>query len=246
MGIPSRYVHNEAHAFVEVYVPRRGWIRIDLGGAAVDFNVRNTTNKLLHLPAERDGFPKPGGFEASYSHRLGTGQAEADIDGDGKGEHIDGAPIHSTGTPRPGPADTPQGDGVAPGEMADPVSPGHLTFPGQPEASRAPAEETPILQPTRVRILEAPHNVFRSDRFPIRGMLTTQEGLPLSNERVEGYLVPKGESHPATFIHVGGAVTNPRGEVTIDVMVPPTAALGPWSIHLFFAGSTTLTHCHSD
>ncbi|HET9623243.1 MAG TPA: transglutaminase domain-containing protein, partial [Kofleriaceae bacterium] len=35
IGIPTRFVENEAHAFVEVWFPTRGWQRIDLGGAAL-------------------------------------------------------------------------------------------------------------------------------------------------------------------------------------------------------------------
>jgi hypothetical protein len=34
LGIPTRYVENEAHAFVEVWFPERNWQRIDLGGAS--------------------------------------------------------------------------------------------------------------------------------------------------------------------------------------------------------------------
>src|SRR5690606_14975587 len=34
LGIPARFVSNEAHAFTEVWVPESGWIRIDLGGAS--------------------------------------------------------------------------------------------------------------------------------------------------------------------------------------------------------------------
>ena len=40
LGIPARYVSNEAHVFVEAYVPGQGWLRIDLGGGAQGMNVR--------------------------------------------------------------------------------------------------------------------------------------------------------------------------------------------------------------
>src|SRR5262249_13598204 len=39
LGIPTRFVENEAHAFVEVWFPSRGWQRIDLGGAALRMEV---------------------------------------------------------------------------------------------------------------------------------------------------------------------------------------------------------------
>lgn len=245
LGILSRYVHNEAHAFVEVYVPKRGWLRIDLGGAAADFNLRNTADKVLHVPPEADALPKPEGFDTSYSHRLGTGQGDADIDGDGVGEHIEGTPAETAGPPRPGPADSPQGDAVPPGEAGDPgAEPPELTFPGQAPVA-APGAETPMLRPTSLRVMTAPVSVFRSDVFEVRGRLT-QEGQPVPNERVQAYLVPKGEYAPDTFLRVGAGTTDSRGMVDIEVTVPPTVALGPWSLYLFFEGGDTLQHSHSD
>ena len=246
MGILSRYVHNEAHAFVEVYVPRRGWLRVDLGGAASDFNLRNSADKVLHVPPEGDKLPKPEGFDTSYSHRLGSGQGEADIDGDGDGEPIEGTPSETAGAPRPGPADTPQPDDVGPGEAVDNVDgEPELNFPGQADPS-APGHETPLRRPTRVKVVTAPTSVFRADSFDVRGQLTTEEGIPLSGKAVEAFLVPKGEFAPETFIRVGEGTTDARGMVDIEVAVPPTVALGPWSLYLFFKGGETLQHAHSE
>lgn len=246
LGILSRYIHNEAHAFVEVYVPKRGWLRVDLGGAAVDFDLRNTNDKVLHSPPEPDSLPKPPGFESSYSHRLGEGQGEADINGDGVGEHIEGTPSETAGPTRTGPADTPQGDAVPPGEEGDTVEDPDLTFPGQPMDVAAPGEETPLLRPTRLKVVTAPRSVFRADAFEVRGRLTTEQGLPLAGKDVEAFLVPKGEYAPETFIRVGAGLTDARGMVDIEVTVPPTVALGPWSLYLFFKGGDTLQHAHSD
>jgi len=50
LGIPTRLVTNEAHAFVEVWFPERNWQRIDLGGAALKMDVAGANNKTLHRP----------------------------------------------------------------------------------------------------------------------------------------------------------------------------------------------------
>lgn len=63
LGYAARYVFNEAHVFVEVFIPgdRAGWLRIDLGGGADELRVHNAENKSLHEPAH-DPFAQPEGF----------------------------------------------------------------------------------------------------------------------------------------------------------------------------------------
>lgn len=53
MGLPVRMVENEAHAFVEVWLPA-GWQRIDLGGATSDFTVVGGRDRTLHRPRYGD------------------------------------------------------------------------------------------------------------------------------------------------------------------------------------------------
>jgi hypothetical protein len=133
-GMLARYVNNEAHSFVEVMVPRRGWLRIDLGGAAVDFDVHNSMDKVLHVPPEPDSLPQPKEFASSYSHRLGRGEPEADVNGDGEEESLDGVP-ENLSRQRPGPADQPQDS--SPND--DAPTPEELGF-GEPPGSDAPPE----------------------------------------------------------------------------------------------------------
>jgi len=75
IGIPTRFIENEAHAFVEVWFPGRGWQRIDLGGAALRMDVQGADNKTLHRPRADDPFEKPRAYKQSYT------QLEGDIQG---------------------------------------------------------------------------------------------------------------------------------------------------------------------
>lgn len=61
LGIPARYVFNEAHVFVEAWVPGKdqGWVRIDLGGGAERLVVRGADDKVRHRPSGRDPFVQP-------------------------------------------------------------------------------------------------------------------------------------------------------------------------------------------
>ena len=63
LGIPTRYVYNEAHAFVEVYWPTKGWRRIDLGGSAEDILMRagERQNHRVH-DAVDESLPTPPAY----------------------------------------------------------------------------------------------------------------------------------------------------------------------------------------
>ncbi len=64
-GIPARYVENELHVFVEVYLPRQGWRRINLGGAALDDQLAGADDKPVHRPRGEDPLPRPPAFLAN-------------------------------------------------------------------------------------------------------------------------------------------------------------------------------------
>lgn len=79
LGYAARYVFNEAHVFVEVYIPgeRPGWLRIDLGGGADELRVHNAKGKGLHAPAGADPFEQPEGFGDLAGAARATGLPEA-------------------------------------------------------------------------------------------------------------------------------------------------------------------------
>lgn len=62
LGIPARYVENEVHVFVEVWVPRMGWRRVNLGGAPLDPERVGGEGKALYPEKGGDPFPKPAAF----------------------------------------------------------------------------------------------------------------------------------------------------------------------------------------
>ncbi len=247
LGIMARYVHNEAHAFVEVLIPRRGWLRIDLGGAAVDFNVHNASDKLLHSPPDVDPFTQPESFARSYSRQLGQGETEADIDDDGALDTITGVP--DLAQPKLGPGDTPQAN-PEPGadeQVDSEVEDEALSFPTPEGLPDEPAPASPTQMPSTLVIDtdSALSNIYRGDIFKISGVLTDAQGPPLARERVEAYLVPKGRNSPEDFIPVGSGVTDASGKVQIEATVPDTLALGRWALYLYYRGSENYLNSHS-
>ena len=63
IGIPARYITNEAHAFVEVWVPGVGWLQVDLGGGSNELDVENARDKAMHHPRQPDPFPRPAPYQ---------------------------------------------------------------------------------------------------------------------------------------------------------------------------------------
>jgi len=72
LGIPARFVMNEAHAWVEVKMMNVGWMRIDLGGAAHGLDARNADDRPVYRAAHPDPLPRPQAYEDSYSQLGGS------------------------------------------------------------------------------------------------------------------------------------------------------------------------------
>lgn len=63
LGLPTRMVRNEAHAWVEVY-DARIWHRVDLGGAAERLDTERDPGQPMHAPPS-DPFTWPAGSESA-------------------------------------------------------------------------------------------------------------------------------------------------------------------------------------
>jgi hypothetical protein len=78
LGIPARYVGNEAHAWVELYIPNTGWSRVDLGGWDVPLDARAPSERPRFDPGIRDSFPRPQQYQQQFSASATAGGAAAD------------------------------------------------------------------------------------------------------------------------------------------------------------------------
>jgi len=76
LGIPARFVQNEAHAWAEVKVAEIGWMRLDLGGAAEGLDTRSLGDRPMHRPTAPDPWPRPLAYEESYSRAAEIARAQ--------------------------------------------------------------------------------------------------------------------------------------------------------------------------
>jgi transglutaminase-like putative cysteine protease len=227
LGIPTRYVQNEAHAFVEVWFPLRSWQRIDLGGAALRMNVSGADDKKMHVPRSEDPFMKPPEYKNQYTQLEGdiTGLSEAQ-----KADRKNAPPSGALGT-NAGNAGT---GGSAPGGASvfgtgsggtasgpDRISPD----PNLPVKSQDPRKPTPDLLVT-----QADTTAFRGDQFHVEGLVRVG-GKGLANHRVNIFLAPAGRGGEGA-IAIGHALTRNDGTFSTEVPVPPGIDLAKYEVRL--------------
>ena len=211
LGIPTRYVQNEAHAFIEVWFPERRWQRIDLGGAALRMDVVNAEDKRLHTPRAEDPFAKPQEYKQQYT------QLEGDIRGLTSKQIEDrhkpnGAPSGSLG------ASSGNGSG---GGGPDRITPD----PSLPTVTQDPKKLTP-----RLDVTTADTSAFRGDVVHVEGRVVAQ-GKPVVDHPVDVFLAPAGR-HGAGPIPLGRAVSDATGRFTQEFTVPGSLNLATYEIYL--------------
>ena len=172
LGIPTRLVANEAHAFVEVWFPDRGWQRIDLGGAALRMDVAGANNKTLHRPRAEDPSTKPPEYAQSYTQLEGDVRGLSDQQLADKRKPLDQSP--------PSGATSAGGTSSAP----DRITPD----PTLPAVTQDPKKPTP-----RLLVTQASTSAYRGDLLHVEG-LARAEGKPLADHVVAVYLSPAGEN----------------------------------------------------
>jgi hypothetical protein len=219
LGIPTRYVQNEAHAFVEVWFPIRGWQRVDLGGAALRMNVTGADNKTLHRPRAEDPFHKPPEYKNQYTQLEGDIRGLTDQQKADKKKALDQSPPSGA----IGQQGTGQGSGQGSGanDVPDRITPD----PTLPAKSQDPKKATPTLLVTT-----ADTSVFRGDFIHVEGLVRV-DGKGLGNHRVDVFLAPAGNGGEGS-IALGPAVTRPDGSFAADLPVPGTLDLARYEILL--------------
>jgi hypothetical protein len=212
LGIPTRYVENEAHAFVEVWFPERNWQRIDLGGAALKLEVSGADDKTLHRPRAPDPFTKPPEYQNSYTQLEGDIRGLSDRQLADKRKSLDDSP--------PSGAVGNGGGGSGATESAR-ISPD----PTLPAVTQDPKKHTPVL-----RVTTADTSAYRGATLHVEGIVTS-ERKPLADHTVRVFIAPAGEGHLHSM-PLGLATTSADGTFRVDLPIPAAANLQTYDILL--------------
>jgi len=217
LGIPTRYVTNEAHAFVEVWFPGRNWQRIDLGGAALKLEVSNAKDKTLHRPRADDPFAKPKEYTEGYT------QLEGDISGLSDQQLRD--------------KHRPTGDAPASGDFTDPglagadpsaddIDPGAIgPDPSLPVRTADPRKLTP-----KVSVYSASGIGYRGETMHVEGKVDVA-GAPLPDRAVDIFLAPAGQGGEHSIL-IGRGTTETDGTFALDVDLPARLELRNYELYV--------------
>ncbi|WP_168210341.1 transglutaminase domain-containing protein [Persicimonas caeni] len=243
LGISTRYIYNEAHAFVEVYWPKTGWRRIDLGGAANELNYSSQAGGTVH-DAGQDNLPQP----PNYQNELDRMRERGGEVGEAEQEGAESNSSDASGADSAGEASTP-GDGpTTPGgemaEMADAAKQhameGAAPHLEEAESDASQASERHEEQDRRAKVIidvEADTSeVFRGNALGLTGSLFTQQGQPLAKREVRVMLAPPGSKSEQATIELGTLRTDTGGRFQGQLSIPDSVTIGRWSVILTYAG----------
>lgn len=221
LGIVSRFVSNEAHAWVEVLVPEHGgWLRIDLGGSAQGLVPRNVSNAPLYDPRLEDPFPRPPAFERAFALAAARERSL-------RPERSPWSAPGTTGAPPNGDSDPTSAFGANSGAS----SPATTDSTTSRTATRPPATTRDRIRtagsraPLSIEVVEHTGEVLRGRTIDVAG-IATSAGAPASHVRVEVSLrAPSGQEH-----RLGATVSDEDGNFHASFGVPPDMAVGDYRL----------------
>jgi transglutaminase-like putative cysteine protease len=245
LGIPTRYVQNEAHAFVEVWFPDRGWQRIDLGGAALRMNVTGADDKRMHRPRADDPFAKPPEYKDQYTQLEGDIRGLTDDQKSERKKPADQAPTSGQIAAGPGKLAGQgggAGSGTGSGALADnsPIGPDRIS----PDPTKQVKPQDRNKPTPTLGVTSADTSVFRGDALRVQGTATFG-GKAIANHRVDIFLSPAGAGGEGS-IPIGYGVTGADGTFKAEVNVPPTVDLKSYEIRLTSSEDATYNAALSD
>ena len=209
LGIRARYVFNEAHVFVEVWVnrPRGHWLRIDLGGSAERLEVTSAASSTRHESTFRDPFGWPPD--------------------QGDGSDVAGA-NDVVGIPPPRLATVPPSrDG--PSGLED-----HAARLLPPPSSPSPM---PDMMATTTSLQLNRSDLFRGDLMEVSGEVIAADRAPIESGFVQLLLLP--ESGKEVLGILGIASLKGGGQYRQVLRLPRAQAAGRYQLVARFVGSST-------
>jgi transglutaminase-like putative cysteine protease len=220
LGIPSRFVHNEAHAWVEVFDGQL-WQRIDLGGAAQNLEL-DTADRPRHVQP-RDPFAWPAGSDPASDmvDRSLHDRASAPA-GNPPGSNAPNDAPASDAPASNAPGSEPAERGGVDDDDTEPGSAPNLA--PEPQAPSAP---TPPAQGSSVQLSidTSQGRALRGEGFEVSGSVAVAERA-CPQVQVEVALKPSTGAPVA----LGTLLTDDRGRFSGRLALPWSLPLGDYTL----------------
>lgn len=210
LGIPARFVQNEAHSFVEVQVPERGYLRIDLGGASRGLTARGTAGRVAYRPSEPAELPRPEAYRASLA-RAAQQLVQPDATGTGTGTAV-GQWLPPRANAGQGGISRAMAEGRALGGEHN-----RLAVP-RAGAGAGGMERRPVV----LTLARRAYHVVRGQTMTVHGHLRDRRGKGVAGLQVELSLASAGRRERLLLgIVTSGALGDFRAELQIPPDLPP-------------------------
>jgi hypothetical protein len=218
LGIPTHFVMNEAHAWVEVRLPDGDWLRVDLGGAPVGVRTQGDPEAPRYEPRMPDPLPQPPAYRAALDRAGEPG------DGAGATSTEPGADnASSSGTEGSEPGGD---DAAASGTNGSEAASGTRSSAGSGTASSSGTGGTAAAERrgVRVQLTTSSPEVLRGRALEIQGRVVDDAGTAVGRMRVEVLLAGRGERL------LGVAVTDAQGRFFGGFGVPHDLPVGDYRL----------------
>lgn len=231
LGVPSRFVRNEAHAWVEVY-DGKIWHRLDLGGAAGEMALTSDLDVPHETPPDPYTWPpKSESGENMVDRALQAAMAGAGGDGANGGGRSGGSAAPGV---TPGAATQSNGTAAPTASGAPPSAPSLVMEDTPPTEPTAGEVEPP--SPTRLTVAFGGAQLRRGERFSVQGTARNAKGDACSLMRIDVVLLDSGTR---TTFSAGTLVTDEQGKYGGQLVLPQRVPVGDYQVRVSSPGHQT-------
>lgn len=226
LGLPTRMVVNEAHAWVELH-DGRSWRRIDLGGAGQTLHDPLSNNVPYDPPPDPFSWPQGATRGDDLADRARNARAGGQNPPGSPSSSPSGAPAGSSSSASAAAAassaakgaflDPPGGGGF--GSSGSSGASGGSQRPGSPPGT--PDDRTPSI----VTMAIAGADAHRGAPFKVRGQITS-DGEPCGHVSVEIVLRSRAQG----AVPIGQLATDERGAYDGAIVLPAAVPLGEYDV----------------
>jgi transglutaminase-like putative cysteine protease len=224
LGIVARFVQNEAHSWVEVKLPRSGFLRIDLGGASEGLTAHETSPGPSYVPAQPDSLPQPESYRRSYARAAA--RAEHSPPG---ADSVAGRWLNANQLRAPDP-----GAAAARGPAASRTPGAAQAQPSREPASQASARDTRSdKRPLALHLAQSSFTALRGTELQLAGSVRNEASEGIPGLRVEIWIASARRDERMLL---GVCVSEADGEFHASLGVPPDLHVGDYRLVVLTPG----------